>query len=89
MAKPQSITTIPRSPQDDRHHRMLQYGIGMGIRMLCIVSLVFVRGWWLVLPAIIAIAGPMILVVLANAINSGRSKVERPGAIARRPDDAP
>jgi hypothetical protein len=93
MAKTQSITSIPRSPNDDRHSRMVRYSIGMGIRVLCLISLVFLRGWWLVLPAIIAIAGPMILVVLANAVGpKTTTEVERPGSIVRSstpsaPDD--
>jgi hypothetical protein len=87
MAKPQSITSVPRSPQDDRHTRMVRYGIGMAIRMVCLISLVFLRGWFLVIPAIIAIGAPMVLVVLANAIGANRSTVERPGAIVRSPGD--
>ncbi len=87
MAKTPSITSVPRSPQDDRHSRMVRYGVGMGIRMLCLVSLVFLRGWFLVIPAIIAIGAPMVLVVLANAIGANRTTVERPGAIVPSPSE--
>jgi hypothetical protein len=87
MAKSQSITSIPRSPQDDRHSRMVRYAVGMGIRVLCLISLVFLRGWFLVIPAIIAISAPMVLVVLANAVGVNKSIVERPGAIVRATGD--
>lgn len=64
--KNQSITSLPRSPQDDRRARMIKYSLAMGIRMLCILSLLFVHGWWLVVMAIGAIVLPYIAVVLAN-----------------------
>jgi len=84
MAKMQSITSIPRSPQDDRHSRVIQYSIAMGIRMVCIVLCLFVRGWWLLLPAIGAVVLPYIAVVLANATAQRSSgSVLRPGAIVR------
>ncbi len=84
MAKTQSITSIPRSPNDDRHSRMVRYSIGMAIRVVCLISLVFLRGWWLLVPAIIAVAGPMVLVVLANAVAPKTpTAVERPGSIVR------
>jgi hypothetical protein len=84
MAKMQSITSIPRSPQDDRHSRVLQYSIAMGIRMVCIVLCLFVHGWWLLIPAAGAIVLPYIAVVLANATTQrGSASVLRPGAVVR------
>jgi hypothetical protein len=62
---------------------MIRYTIGWLIRLACLVACVFLRGWWLVIPAIIAIGGPLVLVVLANAVGTTRQKVERPGAIVR------
>ncbi|MCU1513730.1 MAG: hypothetical protein JWO10_820 [Microbacteriaceae bacterium] len=84
MAKTQSITSIPRSPQDDRRSRVIQYSVAMGIRMICIVLCLFVRGWWLILPAIGAVVLPYIAVVLANAgsAKNGTGTVLRPGAVA-------
>lgn len=88
MAKSQSITTMSRSPEQDRHSRMIQYSVTMGIRMVCIALCIFVRGWWLVLPAAGAIFLPYIAVVLANAASSkGSGVVERPGAIIRSSDE--
>jgi len=84
MAKMQSITSIPRSPQDDRRSRMVQYALAMAIRMVCIVLCLFVRGWWLLLPAIGAVILPYIAVVLANATTQRSSgSVLRPGGIVR------
>ena len=84
MAKMQSITSIPRSPQDDRHSRVLQYSIAMGIRMVCIILCLFVHGWWLLIPAAGAIVLPYIAVVLANATTQrGSAPVLRPGGIVR------
>lgn len=91
MAKAPSITSLPRSPQDDRRSRMLQYSLAMGIRTVCIVLCIFVRGWWLLLPAIGAIVLPYIAVVLANAAGSRGRGAEgyEPGAVVRSESDEP
>ena len=89
MARAQSITSIPRSPHDDRHSRMVQYVLAMSIRVVCIILCLFVRGWWLLLPAIGAVVLPYIAVVLANAASSRAGVTpERPGAIVA-PQKAP
>ena len=90
MSKQQSITSLPRSPQDDRRSRMIQYTVAMSIRVVCIVLCLFVRGWWLLLPAAGAILLPYVAVVLANASSSRTNSIRvlRPGALQRRkPDD--
>ncbi|HEY8912985.1 DUF3099 domain-containing protein [Lacisediminihabitans sp.] len=87
MAKQQSITSLPRSPQDDRRSRMVQYSVAMGIRTVCIIACLFTPGWWLLLPAIGAIVLPYIAVVLANAKGATSSVVLRPGSIERLPVD--
>lgn len=84
MAKPQAITSIPRSPDEDRSSRAIRYTIGWLIRLACLIACVFLRGWWLLVPAIIAIGAPLVLVVLANAVGSGQATVRRPGALVRR-----
>lgn len=91
MAKQQqSITSLPRSPQDDRRSRMIQYTVAMTIRTICIVLCLVVPGWWRLLPAIGAIALPYIAVVLANAsIARPATEVRRPGSIARRTPETP
>lgn len=88
MAKQQSITSLPRSPQDDRRSRMIQYTVAMSIRVVCIVACLFTPGWWLLIPAAGAVFLPYVAVVLANAKGGGTSPttVVRPGAVARRND---
>ena len=62
----QSITTLPLSPTEERRSRMLKYSIAMGIRTLCVVSLLFVQGWWMVVMVIAALVLPYLAVVVAN-----------------------
>jgi len=62
---------------------MVRYSIGWLIRLVCLIACVFLRGWWLLVPAIIAIGAPLVLVVLANAVSSGQTTVARPGSIIR------
>lgn len=76
--KNQSITSLPRSPEEDRRARMIKYSLAMGIRMVCILSLLFVQGWWLVVMGIGAIVLPYIAVVLANVGTPTRGAVEAP-----------
>ena len=68
---------------------MIQYTVAMTIRVVCIVLCLFVRDWWLLLPAIGAIVLPYIAVVLANASSSRTNSlpVLRPGSIVRRNSD--
>lgn len=63
---------------------MIQYTIGWLIRLACLIACVFLRGWLLLVPAIIAIGAPLVLVVLANAVGSTKAVVKRPGGIVRR-----
>ena len=61
---------------------MIKYSIAMGIRMVCIVLMLFVQGWWLLVCAIGAIALPYVAVVFANVQGSAvASTVVRPGAV--------
>ena len=82
MAKQQSITSLPRSPDDDRRDRMLKYSITMGIRWSASSLCLFVQGWWLLVCAIGAVVLPYIAVVLANGVTRPpTTEVVRPGAI--------
>ncbi len=86
--KPQSATTLPPSPTDDRRARMVKYTAAMGVRVGCIVALVFVSGWWLLVFAIGAIVLPYFAVIIANVHGAPqKSAMRRPGTLARR--DAP
>ena len=90
MAKPQSITSLPRSPEDDRRERMVRYSITMGIRIVCIVACFYTPGWWLIIPAIGAIVLPYVAVILANVSDRGGADVEHPsGATVVRYEPRP
>lgn len=61
---------------------MIKYTVAMTIRVVCLVLMLFVQGWWLAVCAIGAIALPYVAVVLANVGSSpGNGEVERPGSI--------
>ncbi|WP_241980026.1 DUF3099 domain-containing protein [Cryobacterium sp. TMT4-31] len=82
----QSITTLPLSPEEERRRRMIRYTVTMGIRMVCIVMMLFVQGWWLVVCALGAILLPYFAVIAANVHGDQRSQtVLRPGAVAVLP----
>lgn len=87
----QSITTLPLSPEEERRRRMIRYAVTMGIRMVCIVMLLFVQGWWLLVCALGAILLPYFAVIAANVHGDQRSRpVLRPGAVAVLPrQDSP
>ena len=81
-SKSVSITELPPSPDAERHSRMIKYAIAQGIRVLCIVAVFFVHGWWVLIPAAGAIFLPYFAVVAANNVRRGGSTtVQRPGAI--------
>jgi len=80
---PSIITSLPRSPDDDRHSRMTKYFVTMCIRLVCIALCLVVQGWWLVVCVAGAVILPYVAVVLANAVDSKTSTVERPGILAR------
>ena len=84
----QSVTSIPRSPEDERRSRMIKYLVTMGIRIVCLILMLFVQGWWLAVCAAGAILLPYFAVVLGNVGNSWVSHAERPTAIEvyRRPN---
>jgi hypothetical protein len=78
----QSITNLPLSPDEERRHRMIKYSVAMGIRVLCIISILFVPGWWVIIPAIGAVFLPYFAVVIANVSTDPRkADVQRPGNI--------
>lgn len=69
---------------------MIKYSIAMGIRVVCIVLMLFVQGWWLLVCAIGAIALPYFAVVVANVHSTpDGAAVRRPGSIEvfRGPED--
>ncbi|MBF4462370.1 MULTISPECIES: DUF3099 domain-containing protein [unclassified Rathayibacter] len=91
MKSRESLTTLPPSPSAARRSRVIKYSIAMGIRMICVIALIFVHGWWQLAFAIGAIVLPYFAVVLANVGSAGESgTVERPGAVVlARPTTPP
>lgn len=60
---------------------MIKYLITMTIRLICIALCLVVQGWWLLLCAAGAIFLPYVAVVLANAVDSTGSTLERPSPV--------
>jgi len=84
-AQPQSVTTLVDSPGADRRRRMIRYSVAMGIRMVCIVMMLFVQGWLLIVCALGAIFLPYFAVILANAATAPRQGlVEGPSGVVVR-----
>ena len=84
-AQPQSVTTLVDSPGADRRRRMIRYSVAMGIRMVCIVMMLFVQGWLLIACAVGAIFLPYFAVILANVVTSPRQGlVEGPSGVVVR-----
>jgi len=82
MNNPQSITSLPASPAEDRHRRMVNYSIAMGIRTVCVIVGIFMHGWWLLVFGIAAMVLPYFAVVLANNVAPRTvGRMERPGVV--------
>jgi hypothetical protein len=82
MNSPESITSLPERPDDERRRRVINYSIAMGIRVVCVVLCVFVSGWWLVLPILGAVVLPYVAVVLANITTRRTGTLDVPGQFA-------
>ncbi len=82
---PQSITSLPESPEADTGRRQKQYAIAMGIRVLCLIACVFVRDWWLLVPALGAVVLPYVAVVLGNVGARRRRTVMTPATLELPP----
>ena len=81
-----SITTLQQSPEEERRTRFIKYTVAMVIRVICIVLMLFVQGWWLLLCAAGAILLPYFAVIIANAVRIGDANdVARPGPLALPP----
>ena len=71
MSKSYSVTSAGVNPEEDRAHRMRMYFIAMSLRVLCVVSLFWVRGWWVLLVAAGAVFLPWFAVMVGNAVAHG------------------
>src|SRR6476620_249866 len=67
-----SITDAAAAHSEDMRQRMAKYAIAMGIRMVCIILIFVVDGWF----KIIAIAGAVFLPWIAVVIANGSDKAE-------------
>lgn len=82
MAKPQSLTSIAQSPEDERRARMLKYTLAMTIRVICIVLAMVVQGWMMWLFFAGAILLPYFAVVIANSAGGNTQSGSLPKAVA-------
>lgn len=63
------VTSVGVNPARDRAYRMRMYFTAMALRVACIVSLFWVRGFWIILVAAGAIVLPYFAVLIANAVS--------------------
>jgi len=78
-----NITSMPQTRAEERAIRMRNYALTMGFRTACFISLIWVRGWWMLVLGLCAIFLPYIAVVLANAARARRpDSVEKPEPVA-------
>lgn len=96
MAKSYSVTSAGVNPAEDRAHRMRMYFIAMSLRVACVTSLIWVRGWWVLLAAAGAVFLPWFAVMVGNAVaHDGGQAPDAPeplmleGASADTPAEAP
>lgn len=66
-----SVTSAGVNPAEDRAHRMRMYFIAMSLRVVCVTSLFWVRGWWIVIPVLGSILLPWFAVMVGNAVQHG------------------
>jgi predicted tellurium resistance membrane protein TerC len=78
----QSVTSLPPSPDEERHGRMLKYSIAMAVRLVCVVLAFVFPEWWRWLFVAGAIILPYVAVVIANTASvSGAATVVSPGGL--------
>ncbi|SDK84294.1 Protein of unknown function [Arthrobacter sp. ov407] len=61
-----SITDAAAPHSDEMHQRMVKYAVAMGIRMVCLILIFVVDGWFKLVPIAGAVFLPWIAVVIAN-----------------------
>lgn len=67
-----SITDAAAAHSDDMRERMVKYALAMGIRLVCLILIFVVDGWF----KIIAVAGAVFLPWIAVVIANGSDKAE-------------
>jgi hypothetical protein len=61
-----SITDAAAAHSEEMRQRMIKYAVAMGIRMVCLILIFVVDGWFRILPVLGAVFLPWIAVVIAN-----------------------
>ena len=61
-----SITDAAAAHSDEMRQRMIKYAVAMGIRMVCLVLIFVVDGWFKLIPVLGAVFLPWVAVVIAN-----------------------
>ena len=61
-----SITDAATAHSEEMRQRMIKYAVAMGIRMVCLVLIFVVDGWFKVIPVIGAVFLPWFAVIIAN-----------------------
>ena len=61
-----SITDAATAHSEEMRQRMIKYAVAMGIRMVCLILIFVVDGWFKVIPVIGAVFLPWVAVVIAN-----------------------
>lgn len=67
-----SITDAATAHSEDMRQRMIKYAVAMGIRMVCLILIFVVDGWF----KIIAVAGAVFLPWVAVVIANGSDKAD-------------
>lgn len=68
MTQDFTVTSAGTNPAEERSHRMRFYFISMGLRMACVASLFWLRGWWMLVAVVGAVLLPYFAVMIGNAI---------------------
>lgn len=68
-----SITDAAAAHSDEMRQRMIKYAVAMGIRMVCLILVFVVDGWFKLIPVMGAVFLPWVAVVIANG--SDRAEV--------------
>lgn len=72
-----SVTSAGVNPAADRTHRQRVYFTAMTLRVLCVLSLLWVRDWWVLLSLAGAAILPWFAVMVGNAVaHTGESQMD-------------
>jgi hypothetical protein len=96
-----SITDAATAHSEEMRERMIKYSVAMGIRMVCLILVFVVDGWFKIIPVAGAVFLPWIAVVIANGSDKAEvhsdylldaaplAELEAPESPAAAPDEGP